>query len=403
MVTARLENASLSGTVTLPPGKSEAHRALICCALAGGGTVSPVSASKDMQATLGGVEALKNGGAVINCIESASAMRFLIPVAAALGREMTFTGEGSLLTRSVGEYVSLLPEHGVNCKSTGVLPLQISGQLKSGVYRVSGSVSSQYTTGLLLALPVLDGDSEIHFTSPLQSKPYVDITLSVMKKYGVTAEETSYGYFVKGRQKYKKCDYTVSGDWSHAAFFMAAGAIGGNVRLRGLDINSPQGDKKVCEVMRMFGAEVTEENGEIRCRSRKLRGIELDCTDIPDMVPSVAVTAAFAKTPSVLTGVGRLRLKESDRVRAICENLAAMGSDVRAGSDFIEIRPAELHGAALRGYNDHRIVMAFAAAALYAGGTSTVTDAESINKTYPSFFEDYNSIGGKADVISNGK
>ncbi|MCD7722903.1 MAG: 3-phosphoshikimate 1-carboxyvinyltransferase [Clostridiales bacterium] len=403
MITARLENSHLAGTVKLPPGKSEAHRAIICSALAGGGTVSPLSDSKDMQATLGAVGVLKNGGSVINCIESASAMRFLIPVAAALGRHITFVGEGSLLSRSVGEYITLLPEHGVECKSGGTLPLEISGQLEGGVYNISGSVSSQYTTGLLLALPLLESDSEIHFTTPLESKPYIDITISVMRSFGVHVHETPYGYFVKGKQTYQKCNYTVSGDWSHAAFFMAAGAIGGNVRLTGLDLASPQGDKKVCEIMRMFGANVKEKDGAVSCSGGNLAGIELDCTDIPDMVPSIAVTAAFAKTKSRLTGVKRLRLKESDRIKAICENLSKMGSHVSCGDDFIEICPASLHGAELCGYNDHRIVMAFSAAALYAQGASTITDAESINKSYPSFFDDYNSIGGKAYVIGNGK
>ncbi len=402
MSTAVIENSIPRGKIALPPGKSEEHRALICSFLAGDGEVSPIGDSKDIKATLNAADALRNNKTTINCFESASALRFLIPVAAALGKSIKFTGEGSLLKRDVSEYLKILPEHGVKCVSTGRLPFEICGQLQSGIYKISGKVSSQYTTGLLLALPILKGDSEIYFTDPLQSKPYVDLTISVMNKFGVEVEETENGYKIKGNQKYNKCSYKVSGDWSHAAFFLSAAAIGGNLELLGLDMTSAQGDKEICSIMKKFGADI--ECGEtVKCRYSALKGIEIDCRDIPDLVPAVAVTAAFADSKSILSGVGRLRYKESDRLEAICENLKRMGTDVKCTDECIIINPKPMHGAELMGYNDHRIVMAFSVAAMFAEGGSTITDAESIEKTYPAFFEDFNSIGGQANVINNRK
>ena len=178
-----LQNSFLKGDVTAPPSKSAAHRALICSFLAGGGTVNPIIPSKDMQATVGVINALKENSSTLNCIESGSTMRFMIPVAAALGRNVTFVGQGSLLSRTAGEYLTLLPKHNVNIEGNGYLPLTISGQLKNGSFEVAGDVSSQYITGLLLALACLEGDSAVVLTTPMQSKPYVDMTVKIMGDY----------------------------------------------------------------------------------------------------------------------------------------------------------------------------------------------------------------------------
>ena len=401
MSRALIKNSSLNGTLALPPSKSAAHRALICSFLSGGGAVSPIINSNDMKATVGVIESLKNGKSTANCLESGSTMRFMIPVAAALGKEITFTGEGSLLSRTAGEYIELLPKHGVTVESNGFLPLKISGRLKCGSYEVNGNVSSQYITGLLFALSVADGDSAIILKTPLQSKPYVDMTLKVMADYGVSACETDFGYLVHGNQKYAVRDYTVEGDWSHAAFFMSAAAIGGEVTLTGVDFNSTQGDKAVVDVMRRFGASVETGEGSITCKKGKLHGIEIDCTDIPDMVPAIAVTAAFAQGKTIIKGAERLRLKESNRIKSVVENLKKMGVGAEETQDGMIISPCgAVNGAELCGYNDHRIVMAFSAAGLFAKGETVITDAESINKSYPSFFEDYNKLGGKANVIN---
>lgn len=398
----QIENAALNGAVTLPPSKSAAHRAILCAFLAGGGTVSPMIPSRDMQAAIGAANSLKNGEKIINCIESGNTLRFFIPVAAALGKEVTFTGEGRLPQRPLGEYIELLPKHGVQMQSSGSLPLHISGKLQSGDFHIRGDISSQYITGLMLALPLLDGDSNIILTTPLKSKPYVDMTVNVLANYGVEIKETDSGYFVKGNQHYCVRDYTVEGDWSHAAFFMSAAAIGGRITLKGLDMHSAQGDKAVCDVMRLFGAEVAADENGVTCAHRELRGIDIDCDDIPDMVPAIAVTAAFAKGKTVIRGAQRLRFKESDRIEAIVSNLKKMGVGVTETADGMIIEPARVSGAALKGYNDHRIVMAFSVAASFANGGTTIDDAQSVNKTYPSFFDDFKQLGGKANVFSAG-
>ena len=399
----KIEYASLNGSVVLPPSKSAAQRAVICSFLAGGGSVEPIIGSKDMQAAVGAAQSLKNGDKIINCIESGNTLRFFIPVAAALGRNVTFIGEGRLPQRPLGEYLRLLPEHGVKIKSGGSLPLEISGQLHSGVYEIRGDISSQYITGLLFALPLLDGDSEIRLTTPLQSKPYVDMTVKILSDYAVEIEQTDYGYFVRGNQAYRIRDYVVEGDWSHAAFFMSAAAIGGTITLKGLDMDSAQGDKAVVDVMRRFGADVKADENGVTCSAGALHGIEIDCTDIPDMVPAIAVTAAFAKGQTVIKGAERLRFKESDRLEAVASNLRKMNVDVCETADGMIIAPnGNVRGAELKGYNDHRIVMAFAVAGLFAQGDTVIDDADSINKTYPSFFDDYNKLGGKANVFSAG-
>lgn len=399
----KIENAALNGSVVLPPSKSAAQRAVICSFLAGGGSVEPIIGSKDMQAAVGAAQSLKNGDKIINCIESGNTLRFFIPVAAALGRNVTFVGEGRLPQRPLGEYLRLLPEHGVKIKSGGSLPLEISGQLHSGVYEIRGDISSQYITGLLFALPLLDGDSEIRLTTPLQSKPYVDMTVKILSDYAVEIEQTDYGYFVRGNQAYRIRDYVVEGDWSHAAFFMSAAAIGGTITLKGLDMDSAQGDKAVVDVMRRFGADVKADENGVTCSAGALHGIEIDCMDIPDMVPAIAVTAAFAKGQTVIKGAERLRFKESDRLEAVASNLRKMNVDVCETADGMIIATnGNVRGAELKGYNDHRIVMAFAVAGLFAQGDTVIDDADSINKTYPSFFDDYNKLGGKANVFSAG-
>lgn len=400
MSIVKIRNAILNGEMVIPPSKSAAHRALICSFLSGGGTVKPIINSKDMQATVGVIEGLKQGKSTLDCIESGSTLRFMIPVAAALGKNVTFTGQGSLLDRTIGEYIELLPKHNVSVKSSGKLPIEISGQLENGSYDVSGDVSSQYITGLLLALPNLEGDSAIILKTPLQSKPYVDMTVKVLSDYGIEIRETDFGYLIHGGQTFKKLDYTVEGDWSHSAFFLAAGAVGGDVTVTGLDMDTAQGDKEILNVLKSFGAQLEINESGVRCVKSRLTGTEINATDIPDLVPIIAVLAVFSDGQTVIKGAQRLRFKESDRIESVVKNLRLIGADVTETTDGMIINGgAVLHPAKLKGYNDHRIVMAFSIAALFLDGETEIDDAMSINKSYPSFFEDYNGIGGKANVI----
>ena len=396
---AKIQKSNISGTVQVPPSKSAAHRALICSFLAGGGNVSPLIDSKDMQATLGVISALKCDNPVADCIESGSTLRFMIPVAAALGKTVKFVGRGKLPERPIGDYLRLLPEHGVKCDCTGTLPLTVSRQLTPGRFEIAGNVSSQYITGLLLALPILDGDSEIVLTTELQSKPYVDMTVKVMADFGVKVEERENSYFIPGNQVYLKRDYTVEADWSQAAFFMVAGALFGDVTLTGLDVNSAQGDKEIADILKKFGADVTVDDDSVVVKKSQLHGIEIDATNIPDMVPSLAVAGAYASGKTVITGAERLRYKESDRIESIVYNLKKLGADVEETKDGMIITGGTLHAANMKGFNDHRIVMAMTVAATGVDGLSTIDDAQSINKSYPDFFNDFNSIGGNANVF----
>lgn len=400
MSIVKIKGSALNGSVVIPPSKSAAHRALICSYLAGEGTVKPIIDSKDMQATVSVIDGLKKGAYILNCIESGSTLRFMIPVAAALGKNVTFVGEGRLPERPIGEYLELLPLHNVFVQSEGGLPLTISGKLRNGSYEVSGDISSQYITGLLMALAKLDGDSAIVLKTPLQSKPYVDMTIKVMKDFGVDITETDFGYLIHGGQKFNKIDYIVEGDWSQAAFFLVAGAVSGAVTVSGLDMNTTQGDKAILDVLRSFGAELEINEDSVRCVKSELTGAVVDATDIPDLVPIISVLAAFSKGQTVIKGAERLRFKESDRIESVVENLKRIGADVTETTDGMIINGgANLHSAQLKGYNDHRIVMAFSVAALLLEGETVIDDANSINKSYPGFFEDYNSIGGKANVL----
>jgi 3-phosphoshikimate 1-carboxyvinyltransferase len=418
-----LRPAVLRGEVTPPPSKSEAHRAILCAALAGGvSRIRPVVRSKDIDATVAAVRALgaaasldgevltvdgsgmfRNRQAEIDCAESGSTLRFLIPVAAAGGVEARFVGRGRLPQRPIGPYLDCLPQNGAALQTEGGLPLATQGRLRPGEYRLPGNVSSQFVTGLLLALPLLPGDSEIRLTSPLESAGYVEMTLHAMGTFGVHAEKTESGYHVPGNQRYRPCDYTVEGDWSQAAFFLAAGALGGSLRIRGLRRASTQGDRAAAELFARFGAAVSLQDDEVVVSPCTLRGIEVDAAGIPDLVPALAVTAAFAKGVTRITNAARLRIKESDRLAAVAQGILRLGGRVQELPDGLVIEgvPA-LMGGKVAGCNDHRIVMAFAVAALRAKAAVEIDDAQSIQKSYPSFFEDYNRLGGHADVVGLG-
>lgn len=404
MSKVKIKNAILNGSVVIPPSKSAAHRALLCSFLAGGGTVSPIISSKDMQAMQQAISALENDDKIVDCIESGNTLRFVIPVAAALGKSVTFVGSGRLPERPLETFLELLPKHNIKCTSNGRLPLSIEGKLTAGKYEIAGNISSQYISGLLFALPILDGDSEIVLTTRLESKPYIDLTIKVMRDFGVEVQETESGYLVRGNQQYKTRDYIVESDWSQAAFFLVGGAVGKSVALKGLDMNSVQGDKAIVDILKKFGADIEIKENEIISRKAELKGIKIDVSDIPDTVPALAVAAAYANGRTEIVGGERLRFKESDRIESVVSNLKRLGADVTETSDGMIINGGKkLKGAELLGYNDHRIVMAFSIAALFAGGETIITEANSINKTYPSFFEDYNRIGGQANVFNNRK
>lgn len=410
----------LSGTVSVPPSKSAAHRAIICAALARGKSiVRPIELSNDISATIDcmrrfGAEISLDGDtlsidgtnifsadtAELDCGESGSTLRFLIPIAAAGGVSAEFVGHGKLPERPIGVYTDCLPPKGVQCITQGGLPLKISGRLQSGIYEVPGNISSQFITGLLLSLPLLDGDSEIRLTSPAQSVGYIDMTINIMKDFGVEVETTENGWKISGGQEYKSRSFTVEGDWSQAAFFMTAAALGEEIIIDNLTTASAQGDKECVNIYRRFGAEVEETDGKIIIRPNRLVGIEIDAENIPDTVPALAVAAALAEGRTVIKGAARLRIKECDRLAAMTNGLTRLGAKIQETADGLMIDGVKsLAGGEAEGYNDHRIVMSLAVAAVRSEGDITISDMESVNKSYPSFFEDYKKLGGSADVI----
>lgn len=409
-----------NGTVNVPPSKSDVHRAIICAAMANGvSRISPVALSNDIKATIGCIKALgadavlennvltvdgtnmyKNKTALLDCGESGSTLRFFIPIAAVGNINATFVGKGKLPQRPIGIFTEALPKAGTTCKTEGGLPLEIKGQLKSGIFEIPGNVSSQFITGLLLALPILEGDSEIVLTSPLESVGYIAMTIRTMKQFGVNIQATEKGWHIKGGQSYKTCDYTTDGDWSQAAFFMVLGAIGGKVTVKGVAKDSTQGDKKCAEILARFGAKVTQLDNEVTVEKGELKAITIDASQIPDLVPVLSVCAAFAEGTTKIINAERLRIKECDRLKATAELLNNLGGKVKELSDGLEITGvSSLKGGNVNGYNDHRIVMSAAVCAARSDEDITATFAMSINKSYPDFYIDYNSIGGKANVL----
>lgn len=409
-----------NGTVNVPPSKSDVHRAIICAAMANGvSRISPVALSNDIKATIGCIKVLgadavlennvltvdgtnmyKNKTALLDCGESGSTLRFFIPIAAVGNINATFVGKGKLPQRPIGIFTEALPKAGTVCKTEGGLPLEIKGQLKSGIFEIPGNVSSQFITGLLLALPILEGDSEIVLTSPLESVGYIAMTIRTMKQFGVNIQATEKGWHIKGGQSYKTCDYTTDGDWSQAAFFMVLGAVSGKVTVKGVAKDSTQGDKKCAQILARFGAKVTQLDNEVTVEKGELKAITIDASQIPDLVPVLSVCAAFAEGTTKIINAERLRIKECDRLKATAELLNNLGGKVKELSDGLEITGvSSLKGGNVNGYNDHRIVMSAAVCAARSDEDITATFAMSINKSYPDFYIDYNSIGGKANVL----
>lgn len=421
------------GRVVMPASKSAAIRGILCAALSGGDCqLHSMESSQDIEAALRAAQALGAAvdydaaahsvgiragrlpaGGQLDCGESGALLRFIIPIAAAIGGRWRFTGRGRLPQRPLGVYGELLPGHGAAFRTQGGLPLEIEGRLEPGRYELPGNVSSQFVTGLLLALPLLPEPSRIVLTSPLESQGYVDMTLQALGDFGVQAHPTEDGWEIPGGQQYAPREYTVEGDWSHAAFFLNLAALsptGAQVRIAGLDPRSLQRDKACVEVFRNFGLDIGWENGELTAQNKHagepyggLRGQTLDVSQITDMVPAAAVCAALSRGVTRFTNAARLRLKESDRIAAMEEAVNALGGRAWSGEDELAVEGVErLAGGAAQGCNDHRVLMALAGAGLRSAGPVRVTDAWSVQKTYPAFYEDLRKLGGEADVVQLG-
>ena len=404
--------SKLIGTVSAPSSKSYSHRMIIAAALADGiSEISNVTDSNDITVTSQAMEALganvlSDSGtytvrgiktpaakADIDCGESGSTLRFIIPVAAALGTTATLNGHAKLPQRPITPYTREFPKKGVTFEPQSGLPITITGRLRAGEYNLEGDVSSQFITGLMLALPLCEEDSAIKLMSPLQSKPYADMTIAALKKFGVDIREMKLDglplYLIKGGQKYKPCRIAVEGDYSQAAFFFTANALGSEINVTNLDPDSVQGDKEILNIIASCG--------------REMNPFTADAGNIPDLVPILAVLGSMTKGQSKIINGARLKIKESDRLLAVSEMLNTLGGKVKVLDDGLYIEPVEkLKGGEIDSFGDHRIAMCAAIAATRSENNVVIENAESVEKSYPKFFEDYKTLGGKIDGIIMG-
>ena len=404
---------ALSGTVSAIPSKSQTHRALICSALADAPThIKCEGTSRDIEATAACLTALgadirseSSGCAVrprsgdsrglpLHCGESGSTFRFLLPVAGALGNKTEFRLEGRLPERPLSPLYEELSRHGCSLSPQGSNPFYIEGQLTPGSYSLEASVSSQFISGLLFALPLLDGDSEIKMTGRIESLPYIELTVAMLERYGIKTQLHDTTFHVPGGQLYRSPKLiTVEGDWSNAAFWLAAGAIDGNgITCTGLDIQSRQGDRAILELLAQFGAKVQQGSSTVTVSSAKLhggklQGIDIDARDIPDLVPVLSVVAAAAEGTTKVYNAGRLRGKESDRLASVVDLLSKLGADIHETEDGLIINGGSaLTGGQVSSWGDHRIAMSAAVAAVLCSEPVIISGAEAVNKSYPGFF-----------------
>ena len=398
----------LRGRVAAPPSKSHVHRLLIAAALGEGETrIHCPGENEDIDATVRCLSALntdilKEGdwfrvcrdlplhffqpSNVLDCGESGSTLRFMLPLCAAKeldqpGRSgIRLTGAGRLPSRPNGPLLEALRSHGAKIDGD-FLPLTVRGGLCPGSFSLPGNISSQFFTGLLFALPLLSGDSTLAYTSPLESMPYVDLTLSVLRQFGIRIEEMENGWGIPGNQRYASPSAVeAEGDWSAAAFWLGADQLGNAVAVGGLDPASCQGDKAIEKLLAQIGGEI-------------------DVTDTPDLMPVLAaVAAALPGQETRITGAARLRLKESDRITAMAKTVRALGGSAEEYPDGLKIHGTKLTGGTVDGINDHRVVMSAAVAATVCENPVTILGAEAVNKSYPGFWKDFEALGGQVHV-----
>ena len=414
----RVVRSLVGGSLEPPPSKSMTHRALVCSALAEGESVirNPL-VSDDTQATRwilellgadvsGGDDewkvrggALKEPYAELDCGESGTTIRFMTAVCGLVDGVCKLSGGQSLSRRPMGPLVEGLRQLGVDVNSRGGLPpitVKGRGRIRGGEASIRGDISSQFVSALLFVAPLTDRKTVVNVTTQLESKPYVSMTMDTQRLFGVDvkASEDMSAYTVSG-QKYSPAELTVEGDWSSAAFLLAAGAMSGGVTVGNLNMESKQPDMAILDVLGSMGAILDRHDSSIHVREATLKGLTLDMTDCPDLFPVVAALCATASGTSTLTGIRRLQFKESDRIAAMAEGLKRMGVRTALDEDTFTIEGGRPKGSMVSPHQDHRIAMAFTVLGLAADGETVITDAECVSKSYPGFWEDIESIGAE--------
>ena len=406
------------GALRIPASKSQAHRLLICAALGQedceircDGISRDIAATAGCLAALGASVTIESGRILVSpirrlpagelllpCGESGSTLRFLLPVAGLLGASVRFRRLGRLADRPLAPFDRELCRHGMTLASEG-RDLLCSGSLNGGAWTLPGDVSSQYISALLMALPLLEDDSRLTLSSALQSAPYVAMTERVLDAASIRYGKSGPVFSIPGGQRPRlPASVTVEGDWSNAAFFLCMGALSPEgVTVAGLDADSAQGDRAAAEILRRFGAEVSVGDGAVSVRKGTLRGVTIDASQIPDLVPALAALASLASGETRIENAARLRLKESDRLESTAGMLSALGARIRTEGDGLVITgQSSLSGGTTDSFSDHRIAMAAAVAACGCRGEVTVRGAECVEKSYPRFWEDFASLGGTA-------
>lgn len=422
MMQKTIEPKNIAGTVLAIQSKSAAHRALICAALAKEKCfIRCAKSNKDIEATARCLEALgahiertDDGFLVepavelakypeLDCGESGSTLRFMLPIVAALGCGAKFIRRNHLAKRPLSPLYEVLVAHGAELAAVDSEPFSCEGKISGGVYQIDGGVSSQYISGLLLAMPLLGEKCSLEIVGKIESEPYIALTLQMMRKFGVAPQYKERTFYFSGEERYHAPrEIAVEGDWSNAAFFLAMGAIKSRdgVTVSGLDLDSAQGDRKIVDILRDFGAkiELDRKNQAVTVKQGTLCAQRIDAAQIPDLVPILAVVAAVAKGTTEIYNAARLRIKECDRLQAMSSNLKLLGADITETADGLVIEGGKaLHGNRVFSYNDHRIAMSMAAAALLCEGAVVIEQAEAVSKSYPNFWEDWASLLKEAD------
>ena len=407
-----LEPSALKGSIKAPASKSMSQRAIAAALLADGQSIihnpsycDDSLAAMSIAVGLGArvepqVNELKIFGSSIlkepklNCGESGLAIRMFSPIAALYPAEITMVGANSLKKRPMFMIEEALNQLGVKCKSSGgFLPLTIQGPIVGGSCEIDGSVSSQVLTGLLMALPLAAKSSDIKVKN-LKSKPYIDMTIQILKSFGITVENNDYSLFhIPGNQKYIPQNYTVEGDWSGGAFLLVAGAINGQLCVKGLRKDSMQSDVSIIKALENAGAQMIISDDQIEITRSELKAFEFNATDSPDLFPPLVALASYCEGISAIKGVSRLIFKESDRARSLKEEFGKMNVNIEVKDDMMYVTGGNPHGAKVESHDDHRIAMAVAVSSLGATGKVSIRDSQCVAKSYPSFFDDLRQLG----------
>lgn len=432
MTSIKITPSTLMGEIDSPPSKSLSHRAVICAALGNGiSRIENIIFSEDISATINGLKSfgmevigvdtdektnrnsitingkgyLEKVREIVDCRESGSTLRFLIPIACLLGEKFTFTGKGKLVERPLNPYYKIFDSQGINYSNDkGKLPLSIEGYLNPGIFELEGDISSQFISGLMFTLPLLNGDSIIKLTTKLESKGYIDLTLDVLNKFSINIENDNYEKFcIKGNQKYVPTEYKVENDYSQAAFWIAAGVLNGNIIVKDLNNNSLQGDKEILNISSQMGANIQNEGKNLKVTTSKTKGIIIDASQIPDLVPILAVIGALSKGKTKIVNAQRVRIKESDRLKAITTELNKLGASIIETPDGLDITGVESFGGGIvNSWNDHRIAMALAIASTRCREPIIIQNSNVVSKSYPGFWRDFVKLGGVIDEWNMG-